>query len=93
VTASSPLEWIIQQLREATWFGEVPRFMHRDNDTLYGKSVSMFLKASGVEEVRSALRSPWQNPYIERFFGSMRREILNHVIILNEKHLRHLISE
>jgi transposase InsO family protein len=93
VTESPSLEWIIQQLREATPFGEVPRFIHRDNDGLYGKGVSMFLKASGVEEVRSAFRSPWQNPYIERFFGSMRREILNHVIILNEKHLRRLINE
>ena len=93
ITESPSLEWIIQQLREATPHGEVPRFIHRDNDGLYGKGVSMFLKASGVEEVRSAFRSPWQNPYIERFFGSMRREIINHVIILNEKHLRRLISE
>ena len=93
ITKSPSLEWIIQQLREATPYGEVPRFIHRDNDGLYGKGVSIFLKASGVEEVRSAFRSPWQNPYVERFFGSMRREILNHVIILNEKHLRHLISE
>ena len=61
---------IIQQLREATPFGEVPRFMHRDNDGLHGKGASMFLKALDVEEVRSAFRSPWQNPYIERFFGA-----------------------
>ena len=93
ITESPSLEWIIQQLREATPYGEDPRFIHRDNDGLYGKGVSMFLKASGVEEVRSAFRSPWQNPYVERFFGSMRREILNHVIILNEKHLRPLLSE
>jgi transposase InsO family protein len=93
ITGSPSLEWIIQQLREATPFGDGPRFLHRDNDGLYGKGVKMFLKASGVEEVRSAFRSPWQNPYVERLFGSMRREILNHVIILNEKHLRRLISE
>jgi len=93
ITESPSLEWIMQQLREATPFGEGPRFIHRDNDGLYGKDVSKFLKASGVEEVRSAFRSPWQNPYVERFFGSMRREILNHVIILNEKHLRRLINE
>jgi transposase InsO family protein len=93
ITESPSLEWIMQQRREATPFVEGPRFIHRDNDGLYGKGVSKFLKAPGVEEVRSAFRSPWQNPYVERFFGSMRREILNHVIILNEKHLRRLINE
>ena len=93
VTECPSLDWIIQQLREATPFGDVPRFMHRDNDALYGTRVSKFLKDSGIEEVRSAYRSPWQNPYVERYFGSLRRELLDHVIIFSKQHLRNLISE
>ncbi len=54
VTDSPSMDWIIQQLREATPFGEVPRFLHRDNDRLYGKGVSKFLKDSFIEDVRSA---------------------------------------
>jgi putative transposase len=86
-------DWIMQQLREATPFGEVPRFIHRDNDGLYGKRGSKFLKDSGIEAVRCAYRSPWQNPFAERFFGNLRRELLDHVIILHEQHLINLISE
>ena len=93
MTAFPSVEWIIQQLREATPVGEVPRFLHRDNDGLYGKGVSKFLKASGVEEVRSTYRSPWQNPFIERYFGSLRRVLLDHLIVLNEEHLNAMISE
>jgi transposase InsO family protein len=67
--------------------------MHRGNDQLYGKRVARFLKDSEIEEVKSAYHSPWQNPFIERFFGSLRRELLNHVIIFNEHHLRNLMGE
>ncbi len=93
VTESPSLDCIMQQLREATPFGEVPRFMHRGNDQLYGKRVARFLKDSEIEEVKSAYHSPWQNPFIERFFGSLRRELLNHVIIFNEHHLTNLMGE
>jgi transposase InsO family protein len=93
ITRCPSLDWTIQQLREATGFGDVPRFMHRDNDGLYGKRVSEFLKDSGIEQVRSAYRSPWQNPFVERYFGSLRRELLDHVIVLNEGHLRKLLCE
>jgi len=93
VTECPSLDWIIQQLRESAPFGEVPRYMHRDNDGIYGKRVSQFLKDSGIEEVRSAYNSPWQNPFVERFFGSLRRELLDQVIILHEQHLRNLLSE
>ena len=93
VTESPSMEWIIQQIREDTPFGEVPRFMHRDNDGLYGKGVSRFLKDSFIEEIRSAYHSPWQNPFVERFFGSLHRELLDHVIIFHEEHLRNLISQ
>ena len=93
VTECPTLDWIIQQLREATPFGDLPRFVHRDNDGLYGRRMSNFLKGSGMQEVRSAYRSPWQNPFVERYFGSLRRELLDHVIILHERHLRNLIGQ
>ena len=93
VTESPSLNWIIQQLRESRPFGEVPRYLHRDNDGLYGKRVWQFLKDSGIEEVKSAYKSPWQNPFVERFFGSLRRELLDQVIILHEQHLRNLLDE
>ncbi|OGL49063.1 MAG: hypothetical protein A2161_17060 [Candidatus Schekmanbacteria bacterium RBG_13_48_7] len=52
-----------------------------------------FLSSCGIRDVRTAYRSPWQNPYIERFIGTLRAELLNYVIILNEKHLRSLLTE
>ena len=67
--------------------------MHRDNDGLYGKRISKFLKDSGMEEVRTAYRSPWQNPFVERYFGSLRRELLDHVIIFHEEHLKDLVGQ
>ena len=73
------MEWVIQQLREATPFGRQPRFLFRDNDGIYGHGVRKFLDSSNIEEVRTAYRSPWQSPYIERFLGTLRRELLDHV--------------
>ena len=81
------MDWVIQQLREAMPYGLQPRFMFRDNDRLYGNGVTAFLKACGVEEVRTAYRSPWQNPFVERFFGTLRRELLNHFIPFNDRYL------
>ena len=87
------MEWVIQLLREATPFDRQPRFLFRDNDGIYGHGVWKFLDSSNIEEVRTAYRSPWQNPYIERFFGTRRRELLNHVIVLSERHLNRLLAE
>ena len=63
------MEWVIQQLREATPYGRQPKYMFRDNDGIYGHGVRAFLSNCGIEEVRTAYRSPWQNPYVERFIG------------------------
>ncbi len=87
------MEWVIQQLREATPFGRQPRYLFRDNDGIYGHGVRKFLDSCNIEEVRTAYRSPWQNPYMERFVGTLRRELLNHVIIFSESHLNSLLTE
>jgi hypothetical protein len=69
-----------------------PRWMHRDRDRIYGDVFQRRLATMGIAEVVSAPASPWQNPYAERLIGSVRRECLNHVIVLGERHLRRLLS-
>jgi transposase InsO family protein len=81
-------DWTAQQLVEAFPFDTAPRYLMRDRDSIYGKRYQPRVKNLGIEEVITAPRSPWQNPYVERFIGSIRRECLNHVIIFNERHLR-----
>jgi len=87
------MEWVIQHLREATPFGRQPRFLFRDNDGIYGHGVRAFLISCGIREVRTTYGSPWQNPYIERVIGTLRRELLDHVIVLNQRHLERLLRQ
>jgi len=77
---------------EAFPFDSAPRYVMRDRDSIYGKRFRTRVKSLGIEEVVTAPRSPWQNPYVERIIGSIRRECLNHVIIFNERHLRHVLK-
>jgi transposase InsO family protein len=93
VTAYPSMEWVLQQLREAMPFGEQPRYLLRDNDGVFGCGVRAFLESCGIREVRIAYRSPWQNPYVERVIGTLRRELLDHVIVLNQAHLERLLKE
>jgi len=93
ITYHPSMEWAVQQLREAMPFGRQPRYMFRDNDGIYGHGVRAFLNGCGIEEVRTAFMSPWQNPYVERFVGTLRRELLDHVIVLSESHLNRLLRE
>ena len=92
-TYAPSMSWVIQQLREATPFGHQPKYLFRDNDGIYGDGVKAFLQRCGIEEVRTTYRSPWQSPYVERFIGTLRRELLDHVIVLNQRHLDRLLSE
>jgi transposase InsO family protein len=93
VTAHPTAAWTAQQLREAFPFDSAPRFLHRDRDCIYGEGVTGAMKAMGIEDVPSAPRSPWQNPYCERVIGTLRRELLDKVIILGEAHARRLLRE
>ena len=80
------MRWVIQQLREAMPYDQQPRFLFRDNDGIYGHGVRQFLDSCDIEEVRAAYRCPWQNPFVERFGGTLRRELLDHVIVLGQGH-------
>lgn len=87
-TYNPTAQWTAQQLVEAFPFDLAPRYLLRDRDSIYGEQFQNRVKSLGIEEVLTAPRSPWQNPYVERIIGSMRRECLNHMIIFNERHLR-----
>jgi putative transposase len=91
VTAHPTAAWTAQQLLDAWPWDTAPRFVIRDRDAIYGSDPQRILQQMGVEEVLTAPRAPWQNPYVERVIGSLRRECLDHVIVLNERSLqRHL---
>ena len=92
VTAEPYALWIVQQIREAFPEDSAPRYVILDRDGKYGEAVPAALKNMDVKIVRTAFRSPWQNPFAERFVGSVRREILDHVVVLNETHLHRLLS-
>ena len=85
--------WVAQQLREATPFDERPQYLIRDNDAKYGPSFARVAAAMGITEVRTAYRAPRQNATCERFLGSVRRECLDHLLILGERHLRRALRE
>ncbi len=84
--------WVAQQLREATPFTQRPRFLIRDNDSKYGPAFSHMATTSGIEEVCTAYRAPKENAICERFLGSVRRECLDHLLILSERHLRRMLG-
>jgi len=83
--------WTAQQIREAFPWDEAPRYLIRDRDAIFGKEVIAVANGMGIEEVVTAAQSPWQNPYVERLIGSLRRECLNHVIVWNERGLRRIL--
>ena len=85
-------EWTAQQIVEAFPFDSAPRYLIRDRDSIYGTRFRNRVRSLGIDEVLTAPRSPWQNPYVERIIGSIRRECINHVIIFNERHLRKVLK-
>jgi transposase InsO family protein len=93
VTTSPTAPWAAQQIVEAFPFEERPRFMLRDRDGIYGQDFRDRVEHMGIEDVLIAPRAPWQNPYCERLIGSVRRECLDHVMVLNEEHLRRVLAE
>jgi len=88
VTAHPTAEWTAQQMLEAFPFDTAPRYLLRDRDRIYGHEFRNQVSVMNIKEVMSAPRSPWQRAYVERVIGSIRRECLDHLIILNEESLR-----
>jgi putative transposase len=91
VTAHPTAEWTAQQVVDAFPWDEPPRYLLRDRDCVYGAFFRQRIEHMGIEDVMTAPQSPWQNPYVERLIGSIRREVLDHMIILNERHLRRVL--
>jgi putative transposase len=93
VTDAPTAQWTAQQLVEAFPWDTAPRYLLRDRDAVYGAVFSGRVRSLGIHEGKIAPQSPWQNPYVERLIGTLRRECLDHVVVLNETHLRRLLRE
>ena len=92
VTANPTAEWIARQLTEACGWGATPDYVVRDRDCAYGEAFVRRLCAMGIRDRPTAPQSPWQNAYAERLIGSIRQEVLDHVVVPGERHLRHVLS-
>lgn len=84
--------WVAQQIREATPFGQTPRFLLRDNDRKYGHHVWAVTQGAGIHVLKTPVAAPRANSFCERFVGSVRRECLDHILSLSEAHLRHAMN-
>jgi putative transposase len=91
VSSKPSSAWVSQQLREAFPFDTAPRHLIHDRDSIFGDAVGRCFTGLNVEEVAIAPRSPGHNPYVERLIGSIRRELLNHVLVIGERHLHRLL--
>jgi putative transposase len=92
VTARPTAEWTAPQIAEAFPWDSAPRYLLHDRDCIYGAAFRQRVGKMGIREVLTAPRSPWQNPYAERFIGSLRRECLDHIIVFNESSLRCILN-
>ena len=93
VTRHPTAEWVVQQVREAFPAAAPYRYVLLDHDSKFDVDVIRFLQATGLKPKRTSVQAPWQNGLAERWVGSCRREVLDHVVALNEQHLRRLIRD
>jgi transposase InsO family protein len=93
VTANPTAEWIARQITEAFPWDEAPHYLIRDRDRLYGAIVTRRMRAMGIRDKPIAPASPWQNGFAERLIGSIRRECVDHIIVLSEAHLRRILTK
>jgi transposase InsO family protein len=93
VTTNPSARWVIQQLREAFPEASTPRYLLLDRDSIFSAEVMAAIRGFGIDPVRTAYRSPWQNAIAERWVGTCRRELLDHVIVFGERHLRRLLAD
>ncbi|MCK5226234.1 MAG: integrase core domain-containing protein [Planctomycetes bacterium] len=93
VSSKPHFQWAIQQLRETFAFNETTKYVIRDNDKIFSEDFKQHIERFGLKDKPTASRSPWQNPFCKRVIGTLRRECLDHMIILNEKHLYNILHE
>ena len=93
ITEHPSAEWTAQQIVEAFPWDTAPRYLLRDRDGVYGPSFTQRVEALGDQQVLTTPRSPWQNPFVERVIGSLRRECLDHLIVLDERHLTRILRK
>src|SRR5262249_1684455 len=93
VTDQPAAAWVVQQLREAFGLEATPRHLIFDRDSIFSAQVVSTVTSFGIKPTRAAYRSSWQNGIAERWVGSVRRELLDHVVVFNERHLRRLLRE
>jgi transposase InsO family protein len=92
VTRHPTAEWLAQQIVEAFPWSTAPTYLVRDNDRAYGQAFTRRLRTMGIRDRPISPKSPWQNPYVERLIGTVRRECLDHVLIFGERHLRRILA-
>jgi transposase InsO family protein len=92
VTANPTAEWVARQITEAFPWDEAPHYLIRDRDRIYGSIVRRRLRAMGIRDKPTAPGSPWQNAFAERLIGSIRRECVDHIIVLGAMHLRRVLK-
>jgi putative transposase len=93
VTESPGAKWTAQQIVEAFPWNTAPRYLLRDRDGIYGHEFTSRVDHMGIQDVKTAPRSPWQNPYVERLIGTLRRDCTDHVIVVGENHLRRIVRD
>jgi putative transposase len=93
ITKNPTAEWTLQQVRDLLFEYATPKYLIRDRDTRFGNLFSEGINQFGIKQIVTAYLSPWQNGYVERVIGSIRRECLVHVILLNENHIRNILTD
>ena len=93
VTKNPTAQWCMQQIRNLLFDNETPKYLIRDRDKKYGTLLGSKKNRFGIDEIVAAYRSPWQNGYVERVIGIIKRKCLDYVIILNENHLRTILTD
>ena len=92
-TDSPSATWTAQQVVNAFPINTAPKYLLRDRDSIYGSILVQRVKGMGIEQTQTAPGSPWRNPFVERLIGSIRRECLDRIIVLNEEQLRRILTD
>jgi transposase InsO family protein len=93
VTTHPTAEWLARQITEAFPWNAAPKYLIRDNDKAFGGAFKARVRAMGIRDRPTSFRSPWQNGHVERLIGSIRRECTDHLIVVNEDHLRRILAK